>query len=1233
MTRPIDRHLDSDELDGLISTPSVGAADSEPLSREAMETARGHIENCQDCATKVQMHECAQSEIQSLAATVQLNPGSDCISFDEWINVTAGVLPERETKERLKHAAQCEHCGPLLRSAVGVLSNEASAAELEMLASVGSARPDWQRTMAETLGRVVPGGYAQKGRLTWPRRLYSPWRLVFVMGGALALVVLGWIGLRALRVPSAEQLLARAYTDHRTIEVRFPGAQFTPVVQDEQRGGESDFNKSPDLLNAEAEIRKQLSKDPNSPYWLDARSRAELLDGHPDLAIQSLQHALEVDPESVDLLIDMGSAYFVRASSKDIPVDYATAIEYFSRALVKSPDNRIALYNRAIACERLPAPQRAEKDWEHYLQVDPSGGWAEDARNHLSVLRKKIGFRERDLFEPLLSPEEVSSASDETLHDKVEPRFEEYLRSAERDWLPKSFPNREITGSHEARNALGILARIAHEQHQDTWLSDLLDHASGPGFQNAIAAFALSVQYNLNGEYDKARDSAEKAAELFRTAANPAGELAAKTEEIYSDHLLFEGDPCMLLLRSVQEPLEHSSYRWLQAQSSLEESNCADLVGDPSTYKRAIQKGMDLATAHDYKNLYLRGLGFQSLAATAGGYTATAFQLASGGLKTFWFGDGELKTGEGDLMKGYNFYTDLDAASHVLGLSNLQVIISMEATSLIDHHTDVVLRAMAHRWYGNAAYEANMPSLAADEYARASALFAKGPDPTAVNRDRLDADILLAEIQIQQSDLEQAALTLQSVKANLGEKPSFNPEILFYNAQVDLDMKRGDPAETEAALQSAMYLSEWGLAAFPSENDRRTWAEQARNVYRNVVEWKLRLGDAIAALEFWEWYRGADLRATEEETRHIDGDLDSANPPDPRNAPPLPEPDVVSSQLSNFRNQTNITYGVFPDGIVIWVFDDRGVYSQWISSPVSLVHGLTNQFQELCSDPGSDPAALRRTARSLYDLLIGPVEGRLMQSRTLSIEPDDFLAEIPWAALVDRRGHYLIESAPIVITPGLYRAMHLRLATAITAQTPALVVSVPIAPAEGMTPLTDASIEAESVAERFGSARLLRGDDATLAAIHREIQSAAVLHFAGHAVSSPSRSGLVLAELDSNTNHSRLITAGSFSLNDTEHLQLAVFSACHTAVGPQPTSSGTESLVQSLLHANVPHVIASHWDVDSRQTANLMTQFYARLLSGDDAASSLRSAELTLASQPTSAHPYYWSAFELEGVK
>jgi len=778
---------------------------------------------------------------------------------------------------------------------------------------------------------------------------------------------------------------------------------------------------------------------------------------------------------------------------------------------------------------------------------------------------------------------------------------------------------------NEAKSALLTLDEVMRRRHDDTWLTDLLSHPTGAQFPSALQALSASLKADDRGDYSEAHISAVRAVRLFEAAANPAGELRARAEEVYSDQLLWDGQRCISLLHRMQESLDRNSYGWLRAQMSLEESNCANLVGDLGTYQTAIGKGMREAQIHKYIPLFLRGLGFDALSAASLGDANKDFDLASKGLELFW-------SSHVDLMKGYNLYYDLDAAADNLRLPNFQVALWREATALIDQHPDVLQRAMAHRWSGNAAYHANMPDLAAAEFSKASALFAASPQTEATTRDYMDAEVWLAQAEIREGDIDRAADRLKALKPALDGVPSFDPEIGYYSAQADIAMQRTDFAKTESALQAAIFLSEWALNSFPSQTDRRRWAEQTRSAYRDVVEWKLRQGDAVSALELWEWYRGAELRANESAYSHPVGDMDIAIPPDPRDAPPLPSPKVVTNRLPLLHNETVIAYGIFHDGIAVWTYDDRGIFSQWISTPLGSVKSLALRFQRLCADPNSDLGTLRESARELYNVLIAPIEGKLSLDRTILFEPDDFLAAIPWEALVDPSAHYLAERAVVVITPGLYQMIHLRSPISFDKRASALIVSIPVVPAEGLPPLVDADNEAREVSQRFPSARILQGSNATLSAIRRGIRGAFVFHFAGHAIASPQRSGLLLAELDPGTKLSRLITAETFSTNEVADLQLAVLSACHTDTESEVGDSGTESLVESLLRARVPHVVASRWNVDSRETAVFMTEFYARLLAGSDVANSVHSAQLAMAAHRVSAHPYYWAAFELQGT-
>jgi CHAT domain-containing protein/tetratricopeptide (TPR) repeat protein len=1227
LLRSRDNHLDDNELDALVLGAAIRGLAPTEFPGPTLQGIKDHVDACESCREKFEMHKQLQIGIAQLR---QRQPGprhAECPDLD-WTDLVAGLVPNAKAAQLVAHASRCDHCGPLLREAAEMLDDDASPEEEVALSTLKSAQPDWQRALARNLELNARRTDAVPGDTRKIRWLIAWRRPALALAAVALLAAVVFLVVKQFRGPSAEQLLADAYTEHRTLEIRLQGARYAPIRTERSPTG-STLDKPTSLLRAEALIAENLKKHPDDPTWLEARARADMLDGNYDSAIESLQRALVTKPDSPQLLTDLGSAYFSRGKSTDRPIDYGNAMESFSKAIAKSQDDPIALFNRALTSEQIFLYSQAVDDWEHYLRVEPGGEWSVEARERLVAVKKKLQDRGSSLAEPLLTPHEISAAALNNLaiNKSIDSRIEEYQSIVLTEWLPKAVAVSDPEHSREAKFAVASIATISSERHGDFLLADITANSAGAKFAAAVMALSESISANQHGDYLRGRNAARTAAQLFHSDENRAGELRANAEEVYSDHLLWDGKRCMALIHILDRSLRRSRYSWLRAQMGLEESNCASLVGDLGTYRNSIDAALKQAESYGYNGLCLRALGFKALAAVSLGKTSSSFYLASKGLELFW-------TGNLDVMKGYNLYTDLDAAADGLRLPNFQVAIWREATALIDRHPNVLLRAMAHRWYGNAAYLASTPALAASEFSKASSLFAASPNTTATTRDRMDAEVWLARSEIRQGDVEQAAVRLESIEPTLNSAPSFDPEIGFYSAQADIGLYRDDSDAAEHALRAAIFLAEWALHSLSSERDRQQWTEQTRSAYRDLVAWRLRQGNNGSALELWEWYRGAELRATSSSPTSSPENLRISDPPDPRQAPPLPSPTTVSNQLHFFQKETVITYATFEEGIAAWVYDDRGVYFRWIPMPLSDVQEIATRFHRLCSDPSSNLSAVRITARSLYDLLVAPLQEHLELGRTLLFEPDDALETIPFEALLDQRGRYLADNFAVVITPGIYRVMHLRNPrSAINRETPALIVSVPLVAGGGRPALSDADSEAQSVSAKFSSARLLRGSGATMVSIRRQMRSAVVFHFAGHAISSPAHSGLMLAEIDSSTEEPRLIDGDSFAAKDVGRLQLAVLSACRTASQNERDATGAESLAHALLRDQVPHVIAGRWNIDSSETANFMKRFYTQLLNGNDVASSLHSAQLALASQPKTSHPYYWSAFELQGIR
>ncbi len=79
----------------------------------------------------------------------------------------------------------------------------------------------------------------------------------------------------------------------------------------------------------------------------------------------------------------------------------------------------------------------------------------------------------------------------------------------------------------------------------------------------------------------------------FGTDANTAGRYGRKPRRSIQTTCSGRGPQCSLAAETNgMNRLGAASYRWLRAQMSLEQSNCADLVGDLGTYEAAIDEGL-----------------------------------------------------------------------------------------------------------------------------------------------------------------------------------------------------------------------------------------------------------------------------------------------------------------------------------------------------------------------------------------------------------------------------------------------------------------------------------------------------------------------------------------------------------------------------------------------------------------------------------------------------------------
>jgi CHAT domain-containing protein/tetratricopeptide (TPR) repeat protein len=336
------------------------------------------------------------------------------------------------------------------------------------------------------------------------------------------------------------------------------------------------------------------------------------------------------------------------------------------------------------------------------------------------------------------------------------------------------------------------------------------------------------------------------------------------------------------------------------------------------------------------------------------------------------------------------------------------------------------------------------------------------------------------------------------------------------------------------------------------------------------------------------------------------------------------------------------------------------------------------------TDPRADP---KPAARELDRLLMDPLRPFLVDAHFLIVAPDAELNLVPFGALVDEKGHYLIEEFTFVhLASG--REL-LPLPGPVASPGPPVLLGDPDFEWDGVQrprvglpgftegepgavrdpdlsrvrvdPLPGTRLEVERIATVLGGATQLVGSLATELAL-RKVKSPHILHLATHSFLVGERriqgreaeadaraltlrahgamrddpllrSGLVLAGF----NHRRgawedgALTALEASSLPLAGTNLVVLSACETGLGDLVSGEGVYGLRRAFSIAGARSQVTSLWKVADLATSELMARYYRRLVDGEPRAAALRSAQLEMLEGSEWRHPFYWAAFVPSG--
>lgn len=366
----------------------------------------------------------------------------------------------------------------------------------------------------------------------------------------------------------------------------------------------------------------------------------------------------------------------------------------------------------------------------------------------------------------------------------------------------------------------------------------------------------------------------------------------------------------------------------------------------------------------------------------------------------------------------------------------------------------------------------------------------------------------------------------------------------------------------------------------------------------------------------------------------------------------------ITAAAARMRS-TVIAYWVSPAETFVWAVKPDGSIA---SARVPVTATALAKMIHTATGGGSSSQAqlaallLRRRSdarpwRALYRTLLEPVRRSLPAAGgRLTIVAHGPLFGVPFAALVDPAGRYLVESyelhyVPAIGTLAASPPRSPRGASALLVGDPG-----PEAARDRLMPLPAlpwADREVSAIDRLLPSrAVVLRGRQATETNVRRQLEGRTLLHFATHGiVQNEEHLASYLALRPADDHPGAGDADGRLTANETYGLRLdadlIVLSGCRTAMGPI-MGDGVIGFTRAFLAAGAASVVATMWDVADQTSFEVMRSFYGAWVGGADKSRALRRAQLSVIRQLRAGtirvngialpeSPRFWAGYVLVG--
>ncbi len=1193
-----------------------------------------------------------------------------CPSSKAYLRVLLGTAEPEAAERALNHAATCASCGDLLAASVISLDGTPSAEEAAAISQLATAKASWQvelaQKLAETKAQKQP--LPQKLGLLFSGRGRDPgsggrsggrWLVAVGVAAALVAGVALFVWQRYASAP--EHLLAMAYSQSRTLELRIPEAGYSAVVPGTHTRGAAANNEPAPLLEARAGLARKLEGSPQDAHWLELQARADVLAERYDSATDVLDRLIAAGPVTAELLTDAAAAYYQRGLVSGSELDRSMALDYLRRADELAPTDPVILFNEAIVMEDRGQMMNAVEVWNRYITVERDELWVAEGRRKLAALEQtlnRLKSHQSRMRQLLASPEAMNALAEDT---KKLASLDEELSSYELDALLKNaFPapvdGTAISGTTgqargspcaelcmAARKLLKATASSLENQHHDFWLSDLLPPnidslppASYFQLSQAMQLLAQATREDLTGSPVEGARLASQARTVFQrlkagvgsygasgtsgadtslSAAARAGDERAAVEYMFALQRQVDFSDCRVfagqLRTQTQFERESHRYPWIAAQDLVTETVCDDTPETRTAGRAMLPESLRLAKAAGYPLMVARIRMREVGNAQNAGDVETTERLT---LATFR----ELITGDPPPLRvvnviGYLSFVEQDSPrAHVAELGLRESVAWLE---LADDHTT---GAEARMELARAEMRIGAMTEAENQLRQA---YAEG-SPSGLGKFKganfSETETAFAESMLERGDREAAERFLNQAAAYMANNSDTWQLRRYASVQGQLALSLGHYDVAAQALESDIRSSEGKDVRGGDRATAAEYAQQDHDLYAELAAtWLAQGRSPESVLALWERFRLRSRGLPIAQCRG--GALDCEQPP-------------LLAEQHRLGSSLLIGQIMLLDRVLIYRVDRNTV--SWSEKAVRRqdVLDAAQTLERAVSSPYTSSETAAKLGTNLSNALLPQLPASLNPDASLLLEPDPMLQNLSWPVLPTQVGalglQYPLAEMRSILATAPNRDDD-RLGSSFLNGSPALVVGASVA-GEGEPPLPEAMKEASSVNAFLHSPGLLVGKQATATRVGAALGTATIFHFAGHALQTGSGTELLLAA--TSQGEKRPWVDGEFlRRHPPRACRLAVLSACATGVREAAWNHPLQDIVETLGSLGVPEVVATRWRIDSSAAIPLMDAFYRSLAQGTSVAMALTSARRVESEKSLYANPYYWGAYYATG--